>query len=226
MTISVLMSVFNNEKTIERAIESILNQSYENFELLIMDDFSSDNSLEICKQFTYDNRVKVFQNSKNIGLTKSLNILAGYSSSEYLARQDADDESHVERFKIQKNVIEKYDYDIVTCRTEILNSKRLRPRYAHFIPTSFILKYKNPFIHGTTFLRRKIFYEIGGYDEDYFFAQDYKFFIDAQLYGCKIHTIKTPLYKLNVEDNISTIYKNEQKLFSQMASKHYRKEKK
>ena len=53
MTISVLMSVFNNEKTIERAIESILNQSYENFELLIMDDFSNDNSLEICKEYTF-----------------------------------------------------------------------------------------------------------------------------------------------------------------------------
>jgi len=70
-----------------------------------------------------------------------------------------------------------------------------------------------------------VFYEIGGYDEDYRYAQDYKFFIDAKLKGYKIFTIKKPLYYLNVKNNISSNFYKEQKYYSKKASAYYMKNK-
>jgi len=225
MNVSILMSVFNNEKTVGKAIKSILNQTFKNYELLIMDDCSNDNSYNICKEFEDNERVKVFKNNSNIGLTKSLNILADQSNATYLARQDADDLSDLQRIEIQKTILEKNNYDIVTSRALTMDTKDLRPKFSHLIPKSLILKYKNPFIHGSLFIKRKVFYEIGGYDEDYRYAQDYKFFIDAKLKGYKIFTIKKPLYYLNVKNNISSNFYKEQKYYSKKASAYYMKNK-
>ena len=86
------MSVFNNELSLKSSIESILNQSYKDFEFLIMDDCSTDNSHNILKDYeSRDSRIKVFRNSENIGLTKSLNILIEKSQRDFIARQDGDD---------------------------------------------------------------------------------------------------------------------------------------
>ena len=73
--VSVIMSVYNDANRVKKSIESILNQSYSNIELLIMDDGSTDNTFEICKNYQNENNVKIFKNNHNIGLTKSLNIL-------------------------------------------------------------------------------------------------------------------------------------------------------
>lgn len=221
MKVSILLSVFNNEQTVEKAIRSILNQTMKDYELLIMDDCSVDNSYNICKEFEDNIKVKVFRNNSNIGLTKSLNILASNSRFPYLARQDADDFSSADRLEIQKKILEKNNYDIVTSRSLIIDSKKLRPQLAHLIPHSIMLRYKNPFIHGSLFLKKSVFDEIGGYDENYKYAQDYKFFIDAKLKGYKIFTIDTPLYYLNIKNNISNNYYEEQMYYSKKASKYY-----
>ena len=72
--ISVLMSVYNNQDSLERAINGILNQTYDNIELLIMDDCSTDNSAYILDSFSEQKNVKIFKNISNLGLTKSLKI--------------------------------------------------------------------------------------------------------------------------------------------------------
>ena len=101
--ISVLMSVFNGEKSIEKSINSILNQSYGNFELLIMNDKSTDNTGQILNSYSsFDERIKTYENMENIGLTKSLNILISKAQGEYLARQDSDDESDEGDLKTDK----------------------------------------------------------------------------------------------------------------------------
>ena len=90
--ISILMSVYNSSKFLEKSVLSILNQTYQNFEFLIVDDGSEDDSFSILKKFEMeDNRIKVFQNVKNIGLTKSLNFLSHKAGGSFLGRQDADD---------------------------------------------------------------------------------------------------------------------------------------
>ena len=110
--LSVLMSVYNSETTVDKSIKSILNQSYKNFEFLIMDDFSNDNTFSICKTFAnnYEN-IKVYRNEENLGLTISLNKLIRLSSGQIIARQDGDDVSHKQRFEKQLNYIEKKKLD-------------------------------------------------------------------------------------------------------------------
>ena len=98
--ISVLLCTKNNENSIERAVESILMQNYQNIELLILDDFSNDRTFELISKFK-DSRIRIFQNSENLGLTKSLNILIKKSSGEFIARQDGDDFSHIDRLDKQ-----------------------------------------------------------------------------------------------------------------------------
>ena len=96
--VSVLMSCYNSQKTLKDSINSVLTQTYKNFEFLIIDDGSSDDTLKILQDFeNIDERIKVYKNSKNIGLTKSLNILIDKSVGKYIARQDADDISKPEK---------------------------------------------------------------------------------------------------------------------------------
>ena len=96
------MSVFNDEHNIENSIKSILNQTYENYEFLIMDDGSTDKTRSICSSYAnkYE-KIRLLLNEKNIGLTKSLNILISKASGYYITRQDSDDISRSTRFEKQ-----------------------------------------------------------------------------------------------------------------------------
>ena len=82
------------------------------------------------------------------------------------------------------------------------------------------MKYKNPFIHGTLFLDKNIFEEVGGYDENFYFAQDYKLYFDCYKKGKKINIINEVLYELNDKDNISNKNKEEQKYYFNCARKN------
>ena len=88
--ISVLLSVYNDDKNIKTSIDSILSQSYKNIELLVIDDCSTDKTYEVLKEIK-DIRLKIYRNKENHGLTKSLNILIKKSKGQILARQDSDD---------------------------------------------------------------------------------------------------------------------------------------
>lgn len=104
--ISVGIPFFNAEKFLSKAIESVISQSYDNWELLLLDDGSNDGSLEIAKRFEqHDNRVKVFSDGKNKGLGARLNELAVLSNGEYIARMDADDMMHPKRLETQLQIL-------------------------------------------------------------------------------------------------------------------------
>ena len=213
LKISVLMSTYNNENTVEESVNSILNQDYQNFEILIMNDGSTDRTAEILNALK-DSRIKIFTNFKNLGLTKSLNILAENASGTYLARQDADDVSLRNRFSQQIKLIQEQNLDIVCSRAFIKNSKRTIPRYKNLISYKMLYKFTNPFIHGTFIIKKSTFYKVGGYNENFKYAQDYKFMHDAIKNKAKIKIVKKPLYILNTENNISSLKKNEQKFYA------------
>lgn len=104
--ISVGIPFFNAEKFLSKAIESVISQSYDNWELLLLDDGSNDGSLKIAKGFEQqDNRIKVFSDSKNKGLGARLNELAALSNGEYIARMDADDIMHPQRLETQLQIL-------------------------------------------------------------------------------------------------------------------------
>lgn len=113
--ISVIMSVHNEERFLGASIESILNETYKNFEFIIVDDKSTDNSLEIIKKYQKkDKRIRIIKNEENIGLTKSLNRALKLAKGEFIARQDASDISKKERLAEQINFLkENSDYSVV-----------------------------------------------------------------------------------------------------------------
>lgn len=213
MLCSVIMSVFNSQNTIEASIQSILNQTFKEFEFLIVDDGSTDNTCDIVQSIK-DPRIKLFNNKQNIGLTKSLNFLIKNSKGKYIARQDADDISLNFRLEKQLNLLENTEFKITTSRAYRKENKKLIPRY--HLPYEYVLKYKNPFIHGTLVIEKQLMVDIGMYNEKYIYAQDYKLFSDLIKSSEKVYVFKEALYELNMSNNISKNKFNEQKYFADL----------
>jgi glycosyltransferase EpsE len=219
--VSILMSVFNSSRFLDKSVSSILNQTYENFEFLIVDDGSEDDSLSILKKFEMeDNRIKVFQNINNIGLTKSLNFLADKAEGSFIGRQDADDISLENRLEKQINFIQKNNLDACSTMAVGMSSKSKIHTLSNFLPLKFVLKIKNPFIHGTLIIKKNIFYSIGGYDEKFYYSQDYKLMSDLISSNYKVRILQDPLYLLNQKNNISTNNKFEQKYYADCVRKN------
>ncbi len=224
--ISVLLSVYNGEYYLPTALNSICNQTYENFEFLIMDDCSDDNSYEILKEFQKtDTRIRLFKNKNNLGLTKSLNILISESTGAYFARQDVDDISLVQRFEKQMDLLINENYEVCTTRAIIREDTRITPNKSFYLPKYFVMNLKNPFVHGSLMITKKALTNVGGYNEVFYYAQDYKLMSDLLAAGQKIKIIKDPYYILNIKDNISTNYKKQQQYYADCVRKKIQPEK-
>ncbi len=218
--VSVLMSTYNSKNTIRRSIESIISQTYSNIEFLIIDDGSTDNTYSICKEYetNFDN-VFVYKNKQNIGLTKSLNKLIRNSKGYFIARQDADDYSQKNRIEKQLKYLQKNNLDGCSTRAKIIDSKRLIPGKSLYIPKKILLKFKNPFIHGSLLIKKENLINVNCYDEEFFYAQDYKLIYDLLENKSKISIMKDPLYNLNMKNNISSKYKEKQKYYANCVRK-------
>ena len=117
--LSVIMPAYNAEKYIGEAIESILNQTFTDFEFIIIDDGSSDHTADIIKGF-HDERIRFIQNEKNSGVANTLNKGLELSQGEYIARMDADDISLPARFEKQVAFMEANpDVAVVGCGIEL-----------------------------------------------------------------------------------------------------------
>ena len=104
--VSILMPMYNSEKYIKESINSILNQEYKNFELIIVDDGSIDSSIEIVKEYN-DSRIKLYENIENKGLPYTRNKLLSLATGEYIALFDSDDIALKNRIKAQVEFLEK-----------------------------------------------------------------------------------------------------------------------
>lgn len=178
MMISVLMSIYSEKiDWIERAIESILNQTYKDFEFIIVNDCPQrkENINILQKYAKIDKRIKLIQNSENIGLTKSLNKAFCESSGEFIARMDADDISDKYRFEKQLAVFNQ-NLDIGVCGTGITefglrNKKRIFSQYVNSEPFLF----ESFFAHSTVMIRRSIIERLEiFYNIDYKYSQDFE----------------------------------------------------
>lgn len=219
--ISVIMSVRNGELTLDYSIESILNQTYENFHFYIINDGSTDGTQKILEKYSSsDPRISIFRNKTNIGLTKSLNLLIKKCSTKIIARQDADDFSMKNRFIKQIDFMNNYKVDVCTSRAYIKGTNRITPKYSFYIPKKILINYKNPFIHGTLMIKKSVFIELNYYDEKFYYAQDYKLFSDLLRKKIKIGIIKKPLYVLNMENNISSLNRKEQDYYAKCVQKN------
>lgn len=162
--ISVGIPFFNAEQFLSKAIESVISQSYDNWELLLLDDGSNDGSLEIAKRFEqHDNRVKVFSDGKNKGLGARLNELAILSNGEYIARMDADDIMHPKRLETQLQILkDNPSIDVLGTNAYVIDENNLvfGMRYRE---NSGMTKVEH-FIHPTIMAKKQWFLD-NPYDE-------------------------------------------------------------
>lgn len=208
--ISVVMGNYNCSKYIEEAIDSVLAQTYENWELIIVDDCSTDDSVEKILKYK-DDRIVLIRSNKNEGLAVSLNKSIEQASGSYLARLDPDDVSFPGRFEKQLSFL-KENKDISICGSNIelfgevnghvsklpLESNRLMAN----------IPFCSPLPHSTWMIKREKFSDGFFYNPEYRSSQDYEMMYRLWKEGKQIACIKEPLVKYRVRnDSISGMHR-------------------
>ena len=224
--ISVIMSVHNSENYLREAIESILNQTFTDFEFIIVNDGSTDKSLAIIQSYI-DKRIKRINNEGNIGLTKSLNKALKVARGEFVARQDADDVSLPNRFEEQIKYFQKYPKTALLGTSVYLideNGKNIGKRIALAEPSMKDLFKENQFNHGSVMFKKKVIADLGGYNELIRYSQDYELWLRiAKSY--KVRNLTLMLYKLRFHrENVRLTNMQESTLYHLLALKLMRGE--
>lgn len=221
--ISVLMSVYNQERYLDISIQSILSQTYSEFEFIIINDGSTDKSLEIIKEYSYrDKRIKIM-NQNNIGLTKSLNNSLLNLNTTYIARMDADDASHPDRLKKQINEFKKNkNLSLLGTAAKYidLNGKKIffSKQLKSFSDIKKYQYYTSPFIAPSVMFKHKDFKDLGLFDETFKYSQDYDAWLRFIFNNKQCANLNEPLIDVRVHDNnISSIHKVDQGRFSLFA---------
>jgi glycosyltransferase involved in cell wall biosynthesis len=194
-TISVIMSVYNGERYVHKSIESILNQSFSNFEFIIINDGSTDCTQKILENYQRKDTRIVIHKQNNTGLTPALNKAIKLSCGIYIARQDADDVSLSPRLEKQYNIMEKHQ-DLVLCGSNCINiySNGIRNEWGWNDEKTLekTAYYKTPFAHSTAFIRKSVLEKSGTYNEKFKTSQDVELWMRLKKFG-RITMLKTPL---------------------------------
>jgi glycosyltransferase involved in cell wall biosynthesis len=201
--VSVIMSVYNAKEYLKEAIKSILNQTYKNIEFIIINDGSTDNSLEIIKQYQKLDKRIVLINQENIGLTKSLNKAIKIAKGEYIARMDADDVSMLNRFEVIVDKFRVFDVAMIASRAYVNNDNyyKIIPKISDLESNQKeLLKFYNIFIHGTFVFKADVIKK-ELYNEEYKYAQDYELILRFFEKNYKILYISDVLYFLRSNNN-------------------------
>ncbi len=186
--ISVIMSVYKpEEEYLREAIESILNQTFKEFEYIIIIDGIDKLTSSIIKSFN-DDRIKVYQNEKNLGLTKSLNIGLQLATGKYIARMDADDISFPKRLEKQYEYMEKNkDVAVCGCYAKNIGKKGFAKQlwsYNEDVLKIRMMFYNAGIIHPTAFIRKETLQNNNiKYDEAIKKSQDYALWVDILRYS-------------------------------------------
>ncbi|GAB1545552.1 hypothetical protein NUACC21_82280 [Scytonema sp. NUACC21] len=179
--ISVLMSVYNGSRYLRESVESILNQTFTDFEFVIINDASTDNTWEILAEYAKkDARIILIQNQENLGLTKSLNKGLKIVKAEYIARQDADDVSLPERLAKQVSLLDRYpNIALVSCDIEYVDFEGYLIGKDQNVCSPelvgwYLLFYNRVAGHSQVIFRRELVINLNGYCERYRYSQDYE----------------------------------------------------
>lgn len=178
--VTVLMAVHNGERWLSEAVQSILGQTFHDFEFLIIDDGSTDASLEIVTQFA-DERIRLIRNEQNCGLAASLNRGMALASGEYVARMDCDDVSLPRRLEKQVSFLDA-NPEIAVCGSRVRTIGRaIEEVWLYPLEPDVIrcqLLFENALAHPSVMLRRKIFdsYRLS-YDQTFPCSQDYDLWV-------------------------------------------------
>ena len=165
--VSVIMACYNCEESIAAAIDSILAQTYKNWELIICNDCSTDNTLKVLKEYEmeFPNRIKIIENEVNKKLPASLNHCLKYVTGTYVARMDGDDTSHPERLEKQVAYLQNHpDINLVGTAMEVFNGKEIIGTIKKVEnPTKYDMKTSPCFCHATILTYKYVYDKLNGY---------------------------------------------------------------
>jgi len=211
--VSVVMSNFNNGAFISESINSILNQNFENFELIIVDDGSTDDSVEIIKSFE-SKKLRAIYLEKNCGLGLGINVGIGHASGEYIAIMDADDVAFKERLKKESNFLDIHqDIDIVSSQCirishtlENIIDQPMYPTQDFVIKSTMLSINGSCMIHPTTMIRREFINKANIAYPIRKLSEDTAFWIKCVAKNAKFACIDEPLlYKRRHEKNVHQV---------------------
>ena len=180
--VSIIMPAYNAALYITSAIESILNQTYQHFEFIIFDDYSTDNTITIIESFT-DKRIILIKKNKNTGYTNSLIMGIKMAKGKYIARMDSDDISVLNRIEKQVDFLENnIDYGIVGAYVKTMQTNKESQVWKYPVDDEKIKCYtivNSPFAHPTVLIRKSVLeqYQLS-YKVDYEPCEDYKLWVD------------------------------------------------
>jgi glycosyltransferase involved in cell wall biosynthesis len=208
------MAVYNGERYLRQAVQSVLGQTLSDFELVIIDDGSTDGSAGLLREFL-DPRIRIITNPRNEGLTRCLIRGCGEARGKYIARMDADDISYPQRFEKQVEFLEAHpDHAVVGCRCHYVDSGgEIQNTSGHFLEDDEIKKdvwRRSPIVHGSAMFVRECLLECGGYREIFRCAQDYDLWLRLVgnykmanlpdvLYGYRYHRSSITLQRLYLQ---------------------------
>ncbi len=204
--ISINIVTHNRERYLTGAIQSVLNQDYKNWELIIIDDASTDNTAKLIELFLSDNRIKYYLVEKQKNISCVRNIALSKSNGEYIAVLDSDDVWE-DKSKLTKQVefMEKNRYVVIvgSAASTINNiGKELKtitkPVFDEDIRKDFLTK--NPFFHSSVIFRKEEVNNIGGYNEEIRYGEDLDLWLRLGKIG-KLYNFITPFIKYRVHDD-------------------------
>lgn len=206
LSVSFVMSIYNGEKYLDESIDSILSQTYNNFNLIIVDDASTDKTLlKLTNKAKTDSRIIILSNKINQGLTKSLIKAINYSSSDIIVRQDVDEVSNPNRLEILLNFYEEKTIVAVGSLCENIYSKELRSTWKFLDEEQIkqVIKYKTIFAHGSSSFRRLNYINVNGYDTKYITCQDFDLWNKLNRMGRIIMSDQVLLKRYILNESIS-----------------------
>lgn len=197
--VTVLLGFCNSELHLPRALESLWYQSFSDFEVVLIDDGSTDKSYEVASKYAaIDDRFRLYVNDLNQGLTATLNRAISLAKGSLLARMDADDICEPDRLEIQTNYLAKRPVvDIVGSWAWDIDDKGNKEALRK-VPTEHkailsALPWYNPFIHPTVVMRADLVWRLGGYDSRFRTSQDWDLWFRAASKGAHFANIGEPL---------------------------------
>jgi len=204
--ISVVMPVYNALPFLDDSITSILNQTFRDFEFVILNDASTDNSLARLREWAArDARIRLHESPKQLGLSGSSNAVVRHASAPIIARMDADDIAHPDRLRRQWDIIQ-HSSDIAVvgtlCKGIDAQGREVRPRDRwRLVRRSKYI----PFPHGSAMFRRALFDRVGGYNEAAAGAEDQELFTRMATVG-RIVTLPDVLYSYRYHASNATLF--------------------
>lgn len=224
-TVSIIMGIYNCAETLGEAIECILHQTFSDWELIMCDDGSRDNTLEVARQYMQqDPRIRVIRNPANLGLNKTLNNCLAEAHGQFIARMDGDDLCDPTRLEKEMKVLQEHpEYDIVSTEMGMFDADGQWGKTNYKVtpqPMDFI--HGSQFCHAACLVRKEAYDAVGGYsvDKTLLRVEDYHLWVKMYAKGYRGYNIKEVLYMMR-DDRNATVRRTFQNRVNEVHVKRY-----